>query len=366
MEQKLQFMDLSRQIKQHKDEFMKAIEHVVNDAAFSGGKYSKKFEEEFAEYIGTKYCSGLSSGTSALFMAMKALDIKAGDEVIVPANTFIASAWGAYYCGAKPVFVDCREDTWEIDASRIEEKISEKTKAIIGVHLYGMPFDFDAVKAVADKYRLPIVEDCAQAHGAIYKGKKAGTIGEIGCFSFYPGKNLGAFGEAGAIATNNQDYYKKIEMMKAHGSSKQYYHDIEGYNLRMDGIQGAVLSVKLKYLDEWNKRRIEIAEKYCRDIKNNKIKLQVSTENSQSVYHLFEVEVDDAVRFINYMDENGIHCGRHYPVPCHLQKVFTYLGYKQGDFPIAEYHADHCVSLPIFPELSEREISEIANICNKY
>lgn len=366
MEQTISFMNLSRQVQSHKEEFMDAIEHVVNDTAFAGGKYVKKFEQEFSEYIGMKHCSGLSSGTSALFMAMKALDIGRGDEVIIPANTFIASAWGAYYCGAKPVFVDIDANTWEIDASKIEEKITERTKAIVGVHLYGHPFDFDAVKAIAEKYNLPIVEDCAQAHGAKYKGKKIGSLGNIACFSFYPGKNLGAFGEAGAITTNNDDYYEKIEMMKNHGAEIQYHHDIEGYNLRMDGIQGALLSVKLKYLDEWNLRRQDIAEKYIGSINNSGLKFQKPAENVASVWHLFEIQADDARAFIDYMKDKGILCGRHYPIPCHLQNVFGYLGYKKGDLPISENHAEHCVSLPMFPELTNDEVDYVIETCNMY
>lgn len=366
MADKILFMDLSRQVGRHKDEFMKAIEMVVDDGAFAGGKYVRKFEEQFAAYIGAKYCSGVSSGTSALFMAMKALGIRAGDEVIVPSTTFIASAWGAFYCGAKPVFVECDKRNWEIDPSKIEEKITENTRAIIGVHLYGMPFDFDNVKKIADKYNLPIVEDCAQAHGAKYKGKNVGTLGDLACFSFYPGKNLGAFGEAGAVVTNNKDYYNIVEIMKNHGSDLQYYHNIEGYNLRMDGIQGAILSTKLNYIDEWNEKRKHIAYKYRNGIMNPKIIIQDVPDYADSVYHLFEIEVEDVLRFMGYMDNNGVKCGRHYPVPCHLQKVFSYLDYKAGDLPVAEFHAKHCISLPMFPELENEEVRMIVDLCNRY
>lgn len=362
----LNFMDLSRQVKNHKSEYMKAIENVVDDTAFSGGKYVKAFEKKFADYIGADYCSALNSGTSALFMAMKAIGINSGDEVIVPATTFIASAWGAFYCGAKPVFVECNEDNWEIDPYKIEEKITKNTKAIVAVHLYGMPFDFDAVKAVANKYSLPVIEDCAQAHGAKYKGKKVGTLGDLGCFSFYPGKNLGAFGEAGAVVTNNKLYYQKIEMMKNHGSDRRYYHDIEGYNLRMDGIQGAILSTKLQYLDTWNQKRREIATEYFSKIKNDKIKLQEVPAYAEPVFHLFEIEVDNVESFMKNTESKGIGCGRHYPLPCHLQQVFSCYGYKKGDLPISEYHADHCVSLPMFPEMTNEEIQKVIDICNEY
>lgn len=366
MSSTLSFMDLSRQVKEHKSDFMSAIEKVVDDTAFSGGKYVEQFEKDFADYIGTRYCSALSSGTSALFMAMKAIGIEPSDEVIVPANTFIASAWGAFYCGAKPVFVDITTDTWEIDASKIEAVITEKTKAIVGVHLYGNAFDFDLVKNIADKYGLKVVEDCAQAHGTLYKGRKVGTLGDVACFSFYPGKNLGAFGEAGAITTNNEEYFKKIEMMKNHGSSIRYHHDMEGYNLRMDGIQGAILSLKLHWIEAWNERRREIASRYISEIQNSKIKMIKIDNDVIPVWHLFVIQVDDANIFMDFMKENGIECGRHYPIPCHLQNVFKYLGYKKGDLPIAEHLAEHSVTLPMFPEMTDDDVKLVIEACNRY
>lgn len=363
---KIECMDLSRQIAEHRQEFLDAVTEVIDDRAFSGGKHVKEFEKAFAAYTGTSYCCGLSSGTSALFMAMKAAGIGPGDEVIVPASTFIASAWGICYCGARPVFADCEKDTWEISPQQVEEKITDRTKAVIGVHLYGQPFDFDTVHEIAKRHGIPVIEDCAQSHGAVYKGRKTGSLGDIGCFSFYPGKNLGAFGEAGAVTTNNTEYYEKIEMMKNHGSSETYFHDIEGYNLRMDGIQGAVLSLKLKYLDEWNERRQKIAACYQKGIRNIRIKKQAAPEYVQPVYHLFEVEADDADAFIRYMKQNGVYCTRHYPVPCHLQKVFHSLGYRAGDLPNAEYHAKHCVTLPMYPELTDEEVCRIISIVNDY
>ena len=362
----IEFMDLSRQYDKYKNEFLHTIEAVCSETAFSGGKFVEYFEKEFAEYIGSEYCSCVNSGTSALFLAMKAIGIEENDEVIVPANTFIASAWGVAYVGAKPVFVDCTKDTWEIDASKIEASITKNTKAIIGVHLYGQPFDFDAVKDIAQKYQLPIVEDCAQAHGAEYKGKKVGQLGDIACFSFYPGKNLGGYGEGGAVTTNNKQYYDKINILKNHGASKRYYHDVIGYNMRMDGIQGAILSCKLKYLDEWNQRRREIAGKYKREIMNPKIILQDVPQSVLPVYHLFEIKVDDSKKFAEYMSNNGIICGRHYPVACHLQKAFAYLGYKKGSIPNAEELAEGCISLPMFPELTDEEAEKVINVCNSY
>lgn len=366
MDNLINFMDLSRQYNKYKKEFLGAIEQVCEETAFSGGKYVEKFEREFANYIGTKYCSCVNSGTTAIFFAMKVLGIGEGDEVIIPSNTFIGSAWGVVYTRAVPVFVDCTSDTWEIDASKIEECITEKTKAIIGVHLYGQPFDFDAVKEVAQKHNLLIVEDCAQAHGALYKNKKVGQLGDIACFSFYPGKNLGGYGEGGAITTNSFEHYEKINMLKDHGSMQKYHHDIVGYNARMDGIQGAVLSCKLKYLDEWNSKRKAIAKRYLDEICNDKITFQHVPKSVVPIYHIFEAMVDDSSKFIKYMEDNGIICGRHYPIPCHLQDVFKSLVYKCGDNYNSEELAKRCVSLPMFPELMDEEVNKVISVCNAY
>ncbi len=362
----LKCMDLSRQYAQNKRAFMDAIEMVCDENAFSDGKYVKKFEEEFAKYIGVNYCSCVGSGTDALFLALKALGIKEGDEVIVPADTFIASAWGCAYIGAKPVFVEIDPDTWEIDYRKIEEKITDRTKAIIGVHLYGCPFDFDKVSEIAKAHGLYIIEDACQAHGSEYKGKKAGSLADMSCFSFYPGKNLGAFGEAGAVLCNKKDLYEKVEMLKNHGSEERYKHDIIGYNMRMDGIQGAILSEKLKHLDEWNRKRNAIADSYKEGIKNDRIKIQTINPEDQSNYHLFEIEVDDVDAFMSYMEDNSVLCARHYPISCHLQKAFEYLGYKPGDLPVSEYHADHCVSLPLFPEMTMEEADLVIDLINAY
>ncbi len=366
MDREIPFMDLGRQYREHKKEFLDAVEKVCEETAFSGGKYVKEFEQSFQEYLGAKYSAGVGSGTDALFLAVKALGIGPGDEVIIPANTFIASAWGAVHAGAEPVFVDCTPDTWEIDASKIEEKITEKTKAVVGVHLYGQPFDFDGVKKIADRHHLYVIEDCAQAHGAEYKGKKAGTLGDIGCFSFYPGKNLGAFGEAGAVVSDNKQYIDEVNRLKDHGALRKYHHDVVGYNMRMDGIQGAVLSVKLKYLDGWNEKRRRIAARYRAEIKNPAITFQSVPPFVLPVCHLFEVQAKHAEDFIAYLQEKGIRCGRHYPLPCHLQKAFHGLGYKKGDCPQAEKLAENCVSLPMFPELTEEEISYVIDCCNGY
>jgi len=362
----INFMDLKRQYEAHKEGILDAIRSVCEETAFSGGKYVDRFEKEFAEYCGSKFASGLNNGTTALHLAMIALGIKDGDEVIVPANTFIATAWGPTYTGAKPVFVDCTSDTWEIDPAKIENAITKNTKAIIGVHLYGQPFDIDAVKIIADKYHLYLVEDCAQSHAATYKGKHVGVFGEIGCFSFYPGKNLGAYGEGGIVTSNNEVYIDHINKLKNHGSSVRYYHDIIGYNYRLEGIQGAILSYKLKHLDEWTTRRRKIAEMYFWGIKNPAITMQAQPDSVNSVFHLFVITTPDRDKFVNHLKGNNINCGFHYPVPCHLQKAYENLGYKKGRMPNAEYLAEHCVSLPMFPELTDKEVSIVIDACNNY
>lgn len=363
----LKRIDLTRDYKKHEKEYLEAIENCCNDTAFSGGKYADKFDSEFAEFIGTKYCQGVNNGTSALHAALTVLGVGAGDEVIVPANTYIATAWSVTYTGATPVFVDCTADTWEIDASKIEERITDKTKGIIGVHLYGQPFDFAAVKAVADKHGLFVLEDCAQAHGAKFEGKTVGTLGVMGCFSFYPGKNLYAFGEGGAVTTDNGEYDRFIRIMKNQGCDVRYYHEMIGYNYRLEGIQGAVLSVSLKYLPQWTKRRIEIGERYMKEIKNPKITLQAHPENTTPVYHLFEVEVEgNPDDFLDFMKAKDIECNRHYPVPCHLQKAYASLGYKEGDCVNAEYLAKHCATLPLFPEMTDEEVQKVIEAVNEY
>lgn len=362
----LKRIDLTRDYQKHKEEYLKAIEEVCGETAFSGGKFADRFDEEFAAFCQVPYAAGVNNGTSALHCAMMALGIGAGDEVIVPANTYIATAWGVTYTGATPVFVDCTADTWEIDPEKIEEKITERTKAIIGVHLYGQPFDFDRVKAIADKYGLYVVEDCAQAHGARYNGKLAGSLGELGCFSFYPGKNLYAFGEGGSVTCHKKEYHDAITAIKNQGCQVRYYHDVIGYNYRLEGLQGAVLSVSLQYLPEWTERRKEIGRRYLAGITNPCFTMQAHPENTDPVFHLFVVTIKDPDDFITYMDARGMECNKHYPVPCHLQKAYEDLGYQKGDCSNAEYLASHCVTLPLFPEMTEEEVEMVIQACNAY
>lgn len=362
----LKRIDLTRDYQRHRKEYLEAIEKVCEETAFSGGKYADRFAKEFSEYLGVASCTGVNNGTSAIHLAMLALGISPGDEVIVPANTYIATAWGVSYTGATPVFADCTPDTWEIDPLSVQSKITSKTKAIIGVHLYGQPFDYTAIRKIADENNLFLVEDCAQSAGAEYEGIKTGALCDIGCFSFYPGKNLYAFGEGGAVSSNNPEYIDRINVWKNQGCRVRYVHEVIGYNMRLEGIQGAVLSTSLKYLDDWNKRRIEIGKRYDAEISNPLITKQTHPLNTKSVYHLYEIQIDEPERFIKYMADNNIECNRHYPISCHLQEAYKELGYKNGDCPNAEKLANRCVTLPLFPEMKEEEVELVVDKCNKY
>jgi dTDP-4-amino-4,6-dideoxygalactose transaminase len=366
MNKKISCLDLKGQHQQIKKEIFESFEKVYEQTAFSGGPFVEEFEKNFANFCDTKYAVGVNNGTTAIHLAMLALGIGAGDEVIIPANTFIATAWGVSYTGATPVFVDCDPDTWEMKISQLESKITSKTKAVIGVHLYGQPFDINAAQAICKKHNLFLVEDAAQAQGAQYLDKPVGGFGELACFSFYPGKNLGACGEAGGLTTNNADYQKHLQSLRNHGSVVRYYHDEIGYNMRMGGLEGASLTVKLKYLPEWNNKRKEIAGKYHTGIKNPQIKMQVQPKGHDSVFHLFVITTEKRDELIKYLNEKNIFPGLHYPVPCHLQKAYTGLGYKKGDFPNSEYLADHCVSLPMYAELSDEEVNYVIDTLNSY
>ena len=363
---RIQCLDLKGQHQQIKKEVFELFEKVYENTAFSGGPFVEDFEKGFSAYSGTKFAIGVNNGTSALHLAMLALGIGPGDEVIIPANTFIATAWGVSYVGATPVFVDCDPNNWEIDPLKIEKAITPKTKAIIGVHLYGMPFDIESVSAIAEKHKLFLIEDAAQAQGARYKGTTVGGFGEMACFSFYPGKNLGACGEAGGITTNNESYRNHLHSLRNHGSTVRYHHDEIGFNMRMGGLEAASLSVKLKYLEGWNNRRRQIAKMYHEGLSNRKIKVQHQPEWADSIYHLFVVTCEEKDAFVRHLSENNINPGFHYPVPCHLQKAYSHLGYKKGDFPNSEYLADHCVSLPMYAELNDEEVRTVIDVINKF
>ena len=342
-------------------ELRAAIEEVIDASAFAGGSFVERFEREFAEFCGAKYACGVGNGTDALWFALLALGVGPGDEVITVPGTFMATAEAISYCGARPVFVDIDEETYTMDASQLERAITRHTKAIVPVHLFGQMADMDAILEIARKHGLPIVEDACQAHGADYKLRPAGSIGDVGCFSFYPGKNLGALGEAGAAVTSNAELKQKMDVLRDHGQSKKYHHTVVGWNGRMDGIQAAVLSVKLKRLAEGNEKRREHARRYGKFLADlDDIVLPKEVANRTHVFHIYAIRAARRDEMIRALAQNGISCGIHYPIPVHLQKAYSGLGLKRGSFPVAERCADEFISLPMFPELSPEQVDAVA------
>ncbi|MFX0197081.1 MAG: DegT/DnrJ/EryC1/StrS family aminotransferase, partial [Candidatus Hodarchaeota archaeon] len=321
------FVDLKAQYEKIGEEIRNAIEDVILDSAFIGGKYLKSFEENFADYIGIKHCVGVGNGTDALFIALKALGIKAGDEVVTAANSFIATSEAITMTGAQVVFIDCDKDTYNIDINKIEESISTKTRAIIPVHLYGQPVDMDGIMDFAEKHELYVIEDAAQAHGAEYKNRKVGTFGHVGCFSFYPGKNLGAYGDGGAVVTDDDSLAKKMRMMANHGRIGKYNHEFEGVNSRLDGLQAAILDVKLRHLEKWNKRRQEVAWRYSEAL-HDLIYTPKERPDVRHVYHLYVIRVRNRDNMRAILSERGVATGIHYPVPLPFLKAYQYLGHR--------------------------------------
>ena len=361
--ERVPFLDLKAQHHEIYNEVDDRLTDIVANTAFIMGKYVDEFEERFAEVQGAKYCIGVSSGTDALHLALMALGIGPGDRVVVPVNTFIATAEAVSLCGAEPVFVDC-DEVYNIDTQKLKERLSALShqpsalpKAVIPVHLYGQPANMEEILAVADEYGLTVVEDCAQAHLAEYKGKKVGNFGELGCFSFFPGKNLGAYGEAGAVVTNDDELYEKMKLIHNHGSVIRYHHDIVGHNYRMEAFQGAVLSVKVNLIEEWTTKRKEKADLYGELLRNvDEIVVPEVKMGCSHSFHLYVIRCPNRDELRTFLRENGIDTGLHYPVPLHLQKAYAQLGHKKGDFPVAERFADEILSLPIYPELGERQI----------
>lgn len=386
---KIPFLDLKAQYETLKPEVNRAIQEVIDNTAFALGRSVSEFENNFAAAHNVRNCSGVSSGTDGNHMVLWALDIKQGDEVIIPANTFIATAWGATLCGAKPVFADIEPNSYNIDAKSVIKSITPKTKAIVAVHLYGHPADMDAINAelIINNYELIetgkyknknseqiiyLVEDCAQSHISEYKGKRVGGLSYASSFSFYPGKNLGAYGEGGAVCTNNNELGVKFKMLRDHGCKQKYVHEIYGHNYRMEGIQGAVLGVKLNYLEKWTEGRRRVATRYNELLKDCKdIILPNEMDYARHVYHLFVIKVQETERaektevrlrdeLAKYLNENGIATGLHYPIPLHMQPCFKHLGYKEGDIPITEELANNCLSLPMYAELTDEQIEYVA------
>jgi len=354
------FLNLKAQHQDLKAEILAAISEVLDSTAFAGGPYVAKFEEEFAAYCSTKFAVGVGNGTDALWFALLALGIGANDEVITVPNTFIATGEAISYCGAKPVFVDVDEESYTMDPKLIERAITPRTKAIIPVHLYGQMADMDPIMEIARRHGLHVIEDACQAHGAEYKGKRAGSIGDAGCFSFYPGKNLGACGEAGACVTNNSELRAKMAMFRDHGQAKKYYHNVVGWNGRMDGIQGAILSIKLKHLNSWTTARRAHAKAYNQAFAHvHGVLTPKEAEVSKHVYHLYVLRVKNRDQILKNLAERGVNCAIHYPVPLHLQEAYKGLGVGPGSFPVAERCAQEIISLPMFPELSSEDIATV-------
>jgi dTDP-4-amino-4,6-dideoxygalactose transaminase len=357
---KIPFLDLKAQFSIVKNEIESSLQEVIKNTAFASGPFVKQFEKEFAEFCGTEHCITVNSGTSALHVALLAHGVQSGDEVITVPNSFIATSWAITYCGAKPVFVDVDAETYLINCDLIEKAITSKTKVILPVHLYGQPANINRINEIAKKHNLIVIEDSAQAHAATYDCLRVGSKNNTSCFSFYPGKNLGAYGEGGAVTTNDDDVANRIRMLRDHGQSKKYHHEIIGFNYRMDGFQGAVLSVKLKYLQQWTDKRNVIANMYKDGLKDIKeLQLPVIRTDMVSAYHLYVIHTKYRDDLLSHLSKNGIAAALHYPVPIHLQEAYEHLNYKKGDFPVTESNAQQCLSLPMYAELPHQNVKEI-------
>lgn len=361
------YSDLRPIHNQIRTELDEAYRRVMDGGWFIMGTELENFEKEFAAYCGTKYCIGVGNGLDALQLILRAYGIGAGDEVIVPANTFIATALAVSYTGAVPVFADCDKETYNISPGCIEEKITTRTKAVVAVHLYGRLADTRALRGITDKYGLKLIEDAAQAHGAQLDGKRAGSLGDAAGFSFYPGKNLGAMGDGGAITTNDRELAERIYALRNYGSREKYRHELQGFNSRLDELQAAFLRVKLRHLEEWTKERRKIAESYLRELDADKIKLPSMGQNSvlSNVWHIFPIMVDKRESVQEYLSMQGVQTANHYPIPVHLQGAYRELGYGEGAFPNAEKYAKQEISLPLWVGMGQEEIKQAAVFVNK-
>jgi len=364
---KIEFVDLKRQLYGDSvigasgiiNEIRQAIEECIKNTSFTMGEFLEKFEKEFANYCGTKYCVGLNSGTDALEFALRCSGISSGNIITAP-NSYFTTASSINQAGLIPRFVDVDRKTFNIDAEQLNSSVDKETKAIIPVHMYGRPAEMDKIIEIAEKNNIKVIEDCCQAHGAEYEGKKV-PVSNIGCFSFYPSKNLGAFGDAGALVTNDYEVAEKAKLWRNDGSLKKYNHEILGRKARMHSLQAAILSVKLKYLDEWNKKRRELASYYNKNLKDiQEIQLPLlETEEIEPVFHLYTIFTEKRNELASYLEKQGISTGVHYPLPIYLQPAYNYLGFKKGSFPVAEELAEKELSLPMFPELRKDETDYI-------
>ena len=360
------FLDLASHHAPLRAEISTVIEEVIDSGAFAGGPFVADFEEDFAAYCDCRHAIGVGSGTEALWLALLASGVGPEDEVITVPSTFMATAEAITYCGAKPVFADIDERTYTMDPAGLEEAISPRTKAIIPVHLFGQPADMDPILEIARSHGLVVIEDAAQAHGAEYNGRRAGSLGDAGCFSFYPGKNLGAFGEAGAVVTNDHVLQEKIRILRDHGQAQKYHHTMVGWNARMDGIQAAVLRVKLRHLERGNELRRAHASQYDRALKGiEQLVTPFEAAYARHVYHIYAIRIRERDEVIKFLVEMGIACGIHYPIPVHLQEAYQSLGYQAGAFPIAERAAREFISLPMFPELTSAQVEMVTEAINE-
>tara|TARA_B100002052_G_C15883823_1_gene600625 strand:- start:1047 stop:2141 length:1095 start_codon:yes stop_codon:yes gene_type:complete len=360
----IKMYDFKLQYNSISEEIDNALQSVLDESAFSSGKYVEKFENEFSNYIGTNFCAAVNNGTSALHVALLALGIKDDDEVLVPTFSFFATCESVSMTGATPIFCDSDYDNFNIDYDDLEKKITNKTKAIICVHLFGQSCDMNRLKSICKKNNLYLIEDAAQAHGAKYFDKKIGNFGDLACFSFYPTKNLGSYGEGGAVTTNNEKLHKKIMMLRNHGSNLQYQNDIIGYNYRMTGFQGSILSVKLKYLDKWNDIRAKNAKTYNIELEDNdNVSLPLSLDENYHVYHQYVIKVKNRDKLKDYLHKHNIQSGIYYPKPCHMQKPYKNIKVVS---PISEKLSKEVLALPIAEHLSEHDVKNICNIINQF
>ncbi len=366
MPEPIPYLDLKAQMKPLRAQIDAAIARTLDNCSFCLGPDVTQFEKDFAKYCGAEHCVAFNSGTSAEHVALLLLNIKPGDEVITTPMTFVATSWAISYVGAKPVYVDIDDATFNLDPKKVEAAITPRTKAVLPVHLYGLPFELDPILEICRKHNLPLVEDACQAHGAKYKGKTIGTFGDMSCYSFYPGKNLGAAGEGGALVTNNAEYAKRARSLREHGSTVRYYHDEIGFNYRMEGIQGAVLGVKLPHLAKWTSERQRVAKRYTELLAGTPLQLPHQPAHTESAWHLYVVRHARRDELKAYLDANGVGCALHYPLPLHLQKCYASLGHKAGDFPITEKAARECLSLPIYPELTEVQIQRVVEVIHEF
>lgn len=359
-------IDLVRQHKNIEKEIKVAVDKVFRECQFRLGEEVEKFEKTFARHCGTKYCVGVSSGSDALLFSLQALGVGPQDEVITVPNTFISTVLPIVQLGARPVLVDVDDETYQINPRKLEAAITKRTKVIIPVHLYGFPSPMDKIRKIARKHGLFIIEDACQAHGSKFQGKKCGSFGTLSAFSFYPAKNIGASGEAGAVVTNNKALAEKVRIIRHIGQTEKYKHVMMGYNGHLDTVHAAVLLVKLRHLDKWNRQRRKIAKLYDSLLKDLPISLPPNREGLIGNYHVYVIRSKERDELLEFLKRNGVYCGIHYPIPVHLHKALSNLGYKRGDFPIAERQAKEVLSLPMFPELKEEEIRRVSRLMYQF